>query len=102
MRRSLQLLLFSQGYDVRAYPSGAGLADDPEALRSDCLVADLLIPDGDAVALLKDLRRAGWHGPAILISGHLDERGIPARFVEPDGTALNTAWQAAVGESVCI
>lgn len=34
--------------------------------------------------------------------GHLDERGIPARFVEPDGTALNTAWQAAVGESVCI
>ena len=34
---------------------------------------------------------------------HLAERGIPGRFVEPDGTiALNTVWQAAVEEPVCI
>lgn len=34
---------------------------------------------------------------------YLEERGIPARFVEPDGTVeLNAAWQAAVEEPVCI
>jgi len=34
---------------------------------------------------------------------YLAERGIPGRFVEPDGTiALNTVWQAAVEEPVCI
>lgn len=34
---------------------------------------------------------------------YLDEREIPARFVEPDGTATpNTAWEAAVGEPACI
>lgn len=34
---------------------------------------------------------------------YFDERGIPGRFVEPDGTiGLNSAWQAAVEEPVCI
>jgi FixJ family two-component response regulator len=96
VRRALQLLLFSHGYDVRAYPSGAGLAQDPEALCSDGLVADLLIPGGDAVALLKELRGAGWAGPAVLISGHLTEAwaeqaltsGYAATFAKPIGDAV--------------
>jgi FixJ family two-component response regulator len=96
VRRALQLLLFSHGYDVRAYASGAGLAEDPEALRSDGLVADLIIPSGDAVSLLKDLRGAGWEGPAILISGHLTEQwsdqalssGYSAAFAKPIGDAI--------------
>lgn len=73
VRRALQLLLQSQGYDVRAYRTGSGLSADPEAMRAACLVADLLTPDGDALALLGDLRGAGWPGPAVLISGHLTE-----------------------------
>ena len=91
VRRSLQLLLVGQGYDVRAYPSAAGLAQDPEALRADCLVADLLIPDGNAVRLLSDLRRSGWNGQAVLISGHLTNEwaekalatGYAATFAKP-------------------
>lgn len=80
VRRSLQLLLRAKGYDVRAYSSPAGLAGDEEALRSDCLVADLLLPQKDAVDLLADLRGAGWGGPAMLISGHLTaEREARAR-----------------------
>lgn len=93
VRRSLQLLLVAQGYDVRAYPSAAGLARDPEALRADCLVADLMIPDGNAVTLLSDLRGSGWHGQAILISGHLTNEwaeralanGYAAAFSKPIG-----------------
>lgn len=91
VRRSLQLLILGQGYDVRAYSSAAGLAQDPEALRADCLVADLLIPEGNAVTLLSDLRRSGWKGQAVLISGHLTNEwaeralasGYAATFAKP-------------------
>ena len=98
VRRSLQLLLMGQGYDVRAYPSAAGLAQDPEALRADCLVADLMIPDGNAVTLLSDLRGSGWKGKAVLISGHLTNEwaeralahGYAAAFAKPIGDAVLT------------
>lgn len=96
VRRSLQLLLSGHGYDVRAYPSGAGLARDPEALRADCLIADLVIPDGNAVTLITHLREAGWRGPAILISGHLTNewteralaQGYAAAFAKPIGDSV--------------
>jgi FixJ family two-component response regulator len=98
VRRSLQLLLVAQGYDVRAYPGAAGLAQDPEALRADCLVADLMMPDGNAVTLLTDLRSAGWKGQAVLISGHLTNEwaeralahGYAAAFAKPIGDAVLT------------
>lgn len=72
VRRSLQLLLRFEGYDVRAYASGEGLSSDPEALRSRCVVADLVMPAQDGVEMLRELRASGWVGPAILISGHLE------------------------------
>ena len=98
VRRSLQLLLSGHGYDVRAYPSGAGLAQDPEALRADCLIADLIVPDGNAVTLITALREAGWEGPAILISGHLTNEwtekalahGYCASFAKPIGDLVLT------------
>ena len=71
VRRSLQLLLVGRGYDVRSYPGSGGLAREPEALSAACLVADLIVPDGNAIELLGELRRAGWPGVAILISGNL-------------------------------
>jgi FixJ family two-component response regulator len=71
VRRSLQLLLRAQGYDVRAYGSAlAALADD-KARRAACLVADLSMPDVDGIELLSELRATSWQGPAVLISGHL-------------------------------
>jgi FixJ family two-component response regulator len=96
VRRSLQLLLVGQGYDVRAYSSGGGLASDPEALAADCMVADLITPDGNAVSLLGDLRVAGWEGPAVLISGHLTNEwaeralahGYAAAFAKPIGGSV--------------
>ena len=73
VRRSLQLLLSARGHTVRAYSSALGLAQDPAAFGCDCLVADLLMPPTDAIALLGALRDAGWKGRAILISGNLHE-----------------------------
>lgn len=96
VRRSLQLLLLSHGYDVRAYSSGFGLARDPQALSADCLVADLLLADGNALTLFEELRSAGWSGPAILVSGHLTDewaaealsRGYAAAYHKPVGEAV--------------
>lgn len=102
MRRSLQLLLISHGYDVRAYRSGTGLANDPEALKATCLVADLIMPESDALQLLHDLRGAGWPGHAILISGHLTDEwasqakaaGYDAVLPKPIGETVLVGWIA--------
>lgn len=102
VRRSLQLLLVARGYDVRAYRRGSGLSNDPEALRATCLIADLLMPEGDALTLLHDLRGAGWAGPAILISGHLTDdvesrarsQGFAAVLPKPIGENVLATWVA--------
>lgn len=84
VRRSLLLLLRSQGLDVRAYASASQALADPLALSAQCLIADLTMPDLDGLALLAGLRAQGWTGPAILVSGQLDEdierRGREAGF----------------------
>lgn len=74
VRRSLQLLLNANGYAVRSYPSAVGLARDPLALGCACMVADLMMPEVDALQLLAELRAAGWSGKAMLISGYMDRR----------------------------
>lgn len=74
VRRSLQLALAGEGYDVRAYGASKGLTKDVEAMQASCLVADLMLDEAHAIDLLDDLRAAGWTGPAILISGYLDDR----------------------------
>lgn len=72
VRRSLQLLLSSRGYVVRAYPSAVGLSLDPEALGCGCIVADLMMPRTGALELLAEFKETGWDGKSILISGYLD------------------------------
>ncbi|HEU4652204.1 MAG TPA: response regulator [Croceibacterium sp.] len=74
VRRSLQLLLSAHGYQVRSYPSAVGLAGDSAALGCACVIADLMIPQTDALQLLAELRGKGWAGKAVLISGFLDPR----------------------------
>lgn len=96
VRRALQLLLVGEGYDVRAYRSAVGLADDPEALRCSCLVADLMMPEKDALELLQDLRVAGWSGPAILISGHFNE----ARVAQAQGEGFQMTLPKPIAENM--
>ncbi len=69
LRRALQLLLCDQGYEVRAYPSGAHALADARADRAALLVADYRLPDSDGIALLRALRTCGWSGHAILVTG---------------------------------
>lgn len=102
VRRSLQLLLRSRGFNVRAYASGAALIADLDA-QSDAvaLVADFLMPQIDGVALLLALRAAGWTGPALLITAFAtQEVEVRARAA---GFALvieKPLVENAVGEAV--
>jgi FixJ family two-component response regulator len=98
VRRSLHLLLAANGYDVMAFPSSAGVPNEPQALRADCLVVDLMIPDGDGLGLLQEMRSAGWSGAAILISGHLTD-DLAARAID-EGYAL--ALPKPIGDSVLV
>ena len=72
IRRSLQLLLRSRGFDVRAYASPGFALADKENRTAVCLISDLVLPGVDGIMLLADLRLEGWSGAAILISGYLD------------------------------
>lgn len=67
VRRSLQLLLRAQGYDVKAYFEGGPLEDE-QSLAAACLITDYRLGDTDGLAILAMLRARGWDGPAILIT----------------------------------
>jgi FixJ family two-component response regulator len=69
VRRSIQLLLVSRGYDVRAFTSASALLSDPLVHSAIGLVADYRMPDVDGITMLQRLRAAGWRGAALLITG---------------------------------
>ncbi|MET3725169.1 response regulator [Sphingomonas trueperi] len=70
VRRSTQLLLHGQGYQVRAHSVVTASLADPAALTADYLVADYCLPDGDGIALLRDLQARGWNGRAVLMTSY--------------------------------
>ncbi|MCI4592459.1 response regulator [Sphingobium sp. BYY-5] len=84
VRRSLQLLLQAQGFEVRAYAASAALLADETARDAACLVADYRVEDIDGIAVLMRLRAKNWTGPAILItafsSQDLRERATSAGY----------------------
>jgi FixJ family two-component response regulator len=69
LRRSLQLRLFTQGFDVRAFPTASHALGDPSTVQAEVLVVDYRLPDSDGVNLLSELKQRGWVGSAILVTG---------------------------------
>jgi FixJ family two-component response regulator len=86
VRRSMQLLLQGQGFDVRAYASGGSLLADVAAANAVCLVADYRLDEGNGISILRALRQAGWMRPAILVtafnSAQLQQDAREAGFTE--------------------
>ena len=72
VRGSLKLLLTARGHDVDDYTGGQAVLDADLGDDRTCLVADYLMPDVDGLSLLDRLRKRGWSGPALLITGHYD------------------------------
>lgn len=104
LRRSLQLLLRSSDYDVRAYATPEALLADAGTRSSACLITDLGMPKMDGITLLGRLRSGGWHGPAILITsstaadlaGRAADAGFHSVLVKPlvDHIILDTIRRA--------
>jgi FixJ family two-component response regulator len=70
VRRSMQLLLQAQGFDVRAYANGITLLADETNDDAKCFVADYRMDDLNGIAVLTRLRERGWGGPAVLITAY--------------------------------
>jgi CheY-like chemotaxis protein len=68
VRRSLQLLLQGQGYQVHSFANAASALTDSASMTATHLVVDFAMPDCDGVEALRALRAAGWRGIAVLIT----------------------------------
>jgi FixJ family two-component response regulator len=68
MRRARQLMFRAEGYGVQSYPTCEALLADPSAMTSACLVADVEMVGSGGVELVEAMRRADWHGSAILLA----------------------------------
>ena len=84
VRHARQLLLRSENYDVRSYPTCAALLADPRSRSSSCIVIDTDTREGDGTNLLQQMRASGWRGRAILL-GPSDSSGNVAKEVMLDG-----------------
>lgn len=84
VRRSLQLLLEWNGFEVRAHGLAASVLNLETLAQFHLLVTDYFLEDGDGIALLQGLRQAGWQGRAILVTAEpaqaLVERALAAGF----------------------
>ena len=80
IRWALTELFESQGYEVTATPSGAGLMDiiadslllDGSALPPDVIITDVRMPFFNGLGVVDGLRRVGWTTPIIVISAFCD------------------------------
>lgn len=70
VRRSLQLVLHAQGYEVRSYATATPFLIDPRPEDADLLVTDYRLPDGDGLGVLRAMLRSGWNGRSVLITAY--------------------------------
>lgn len=72
VRDSLQALLESAGYAVRAFDSARKVLADRELGKGGCLIADIRMPDMDGLALQEELVHRQIGLPVIVVTGHGD------------------------------
>lgn len=72
VRDSLELLLKSEGKEVRAYPSAADFLGDYSESMAGCIVLDIRMPGMDGMELQKKLNARHSLLPIIFVTGHGD------------------------------
>jgi len=71
--RSLESLMISFGYDVRAHLSGESLLASGDVRHIDCLVSDVGMPGMSGIQLLEQVRLSRPDLPVILITGRQEK-----------------------------
>ena len=69
VRHARQLMLRSEKYDVRSYPTCAAILADPGSRDYPCIILDLDMGEIDGIDLLRRMRASGWRGKALLLDG---------------------------------
>jgi two-component system response regulator FixJ len=72
VRDSLRELLESAGYAVEDYNSALRFLASDAALRCQCLIVDVRMPEMDGLALQRELTRRGHRLPVVVVTGHGD------------------------------
>ncbi len=72
VRKSLQLLIRSEGLGVRCFASAQELLDALEDIGPGCLVLDVCMPDVGGLELHQTLRERHVQLPVIILTGHGD------------------------------
>lgn len=70
VRRSLERLLSSAGYQVQAFASAADFLTRERYAGLGCIVLDVRMPGQDGMELQVHLRRAGQDLPIVFLTGH--------------------------------
>ena len=71
VRDSIRALLESANFSVKDYASARMLLEDHFS-KSDCLIADIRMPEMDGLELQDELVRRGVNLPVVIITGHGD------------------------------
>ncbi|MSS73699.1 MAG: sigma-54-dependent Fis family transcriptional regulator [Candidatus Latescibacteria bacterium] len=70
IRRSLDMILVGEGYNVLCAESGAHAVALAEQHRPDAVILDIVLPDLDGIEVLKRIKAQTPDFPVIMISGH--------------------------------
>ena len=73
VRRALERLLASAGYDVVTFDSGSAFLDSLHAFEPACVVLDLHMPMPNGFEVLETLLRDGRGLPVVVISAEHNE-----------------------------
>jgi len=108
MRDALTLLLQSEGFDVRSYPSAETFLVEADCSQAICLITDVRLPDMDGIALYRHLAGLGLDPAAVIMTAHGDipmavaalKEGVVDFVEKPFDPALlldsvRAAWQRA-------
>ncbi|WP_010219645.1 response regulator [Sphingomonas sp. PAMC 26621] len=106
VRHARQLMLLSEGYNVRSYATCAALLADPRARDYPCIILDFEMGHIDGLELLRQMRANGWHGKALLLDvptsaslmlQQAEQHGDKVSFRNVGNKALLTAIASLVG-----
>jgi two-component system, LuxR family, response regulator FixJ len=72
IRRSSQLMLRTQGYDVFPFDGGVAFLAALASLRPGCVLLDIRMPELDGLEVQQRAAQAGADLPIVIMSGHGD------------------------------
>lgn len=72
VRDSLQVLLETMGYDVKAYESGVAFLENCAALEAGCVLLDVRMPGMSGLEVQQILQAERPDIPVIIVTGHGD------------------------------